>query len=71
MLKFMTSVWCPPPNSAELPGILAKCKPALAPPNGWVLVKGWKAPPLSEMEKAEDGTLSPAPSVNAAVELVK
>ena len=50
---------------------LASRKPALAAPNATVLVNAVEAPPLSEIKKAEDGMLSPTPSVSAAEALEK
>ena len=70
MLKVIASLIVPFLLKGPI-SIDSKCRPALAPPTGKVLVSAWDAPALSEMKKAEDGMLCPAPSVKAEVELAK
>ncbi len=67
MLKFMLSVRLPERLLPRI-GVEESCSPALAPPNGTVLVNALNAPPLFEIWKSADGMLLPAPSVNADVE---
>ena len=50
---------------------VASRKPALAAPKATVFTRDDDAPPLSEILKAEDGMLLPAPSVNAVAALAK
>jgi hypothetical protein len=50
---------------------VASRKPAFAAPKATVLTSGAANAPLSEMLKAEDGMLFPAPSVRAAAALAK
>ena len=56
---------------APVMATLASCKPPLAAPNATVLVRAVDAPALSAMKKADEGMLSPAPSVNAAAAFAK
>src|SRR6266700_80217 len=70
MLKAMTSVRLEV-LLAPVMATFAICKPPLAPPNTTVLVSAVDAPPLSAMKNADEGMLSPTPSVRAAAALAK
>ena len=70
MLNFIRSVRLPDLLKPRI-GVLESSNPALAPPNGTVFVSVLKAPPLFEIENADEGMLFPAPSVNATAELAK
>jgi len=70
ILKFITSLRVPVLLLPKM-GVVDSSKPALAPPKGTVFTNGKKAPPLFEIENADEGMLSPTPSVSAAVELAK
>jgi len=50
---------------------VASRNPAFAAPNATVFTSGDEAPPLSEILNADEGMLSPAPSVNATGALAK
>lgn len=70
MLKSIKSVRLPDLLFPRI-GVVDNRRPALAPPNGTVFTKGRNAPPLFEMEKAEDGILPPVPSVKADAAVLK
>src|SRR5713101_4563917 len=70
MLNAITSLRLPV-LFAPVIATLANCSPPLAAPKTTVLVNAVDAPPLSEMKNAEDGMLSPTPSVRAAAALAK
>src|SRR6266568_2544460 len=70
MLNAITSLRLPV-LFAPVIATLANCSPPLAAPKTTVLVSAVDAPPLSEIKNAEDGMLSPTPSVKAAAALAK
>ena len=64
ILNFITSLRLPVLLLPKI-GVVERSNPAFAPPKGTVLESAKNAPPLFEIENADEGMLLPTPSVNA------